>query len=895
MQRIKEFLIFLIILVLVSSFLVSSFGVQKTNIKLSKTSSDVLEEIDSKEKIEVVIKFNDSNKKNNASYVSKEVTYSDLENLEKDSSIEKIFPKFHITSQLQEATGIILSNSTNILKINNINLTGINQTICIIDSGVNFLHPDLIGKNESCVVDCFNKACVENCSISDDNGHGTHIAGIISASGNLTGVAPNSSLIAVKILDSSGDGSGNSNDLNNAVDYCVSQNVSVISMSLGTVSLFENYCDEVSGLGNWRDSINSATRNNISVVVASGNDANTTHISAPACITNSTAVADTYDANRGSITWGSTCTDLTTNIDKIVCHANRNSLLKILAPGAIINSTYNDLSYSEKGGTSMATPFVSASIAILKQFLESSNQQKNTTQIEDLLFETGKKISENNNTFSRINIYNATLSLDNISPEVNLISPEDNSLNLTQNHSFLCNTTDWQLANLTLQIWNSTSLYYEETKNISGTTNSSSFNLTNIPLGSYNWNCLSTDSKSNSAFSISNFSIFIGGISSTLISPSNNTFTNQNETSFSCNSSTDSTSTLSNSTLYIWNSSNYLIYDETKNISGTTNNSVFNYNLTLEDTFYWNCFSINNKTNSTFATNNFSLTFDLTKPNISNISSSISSNSAVINWTTSEESNSSINNSGSLTSSSSFQTNHSLTLSSLSAGSYEINITSCDRAGNCNSTNSSFTISEEISESSSPGGGGSSGGGTSSPSKPVNSTQNSSNNQTNNTFPIKAFQDIITSEEIKIGTSINLNLNDSLLIELNKSNHTILLNKIEENKANITIRSEPQNILLEVGEEEKLNLTSQNYFDLFLKLNSLNNNSINLTIKQIYEEIDHKEKDQKISKILLSILIALIFLYALYKAYLPLKKKKLKTKETLEKNEENKKSKKTKT
>ena len=117
-----------------------------------------------------------------------------------------------IRAFMSESVSIVNSDLSNNLQINSLNLTGTNQTVCVIDTGVNFLHPDLLGKNVSCVVDCYNKPCVKNCSIGDDHGHGTHVAGIIGASGGISGITPDISLIAVKVLASDGGGSGNDRD-----------------------------------------------------------------------------------------------------------------------------------------------------------------------------------------------------------------------------------------------------------------------------------------------------------------------------------------------------------------------------------------------------------------------------------------------------------------------------------------------------------------------------------------------------------------------------------------------------------------------------------------------------------------------------------------------------------
>ena len=130
----------------------------------------------------------------------------------------------------------------------------------------------------SCLIDCYNKACVEDCSVYDDNGHGTHVAGIVAANGIIRGIAPDAKLIGVKILDLNGNGhiTNAVSDLRNAINWCVqnrnSYNISVITMSLGTDELFNDYCD--GEILSWTSAINNATLFNISIAVATGNDGN---------------------------------------------------------------------------------------------------------------------------------------------------------------------------------------------------------------------------------------------------------------------------------------------------------------------------------------------------------------------------------------------------------------------------------------------------------------------------------------------------------------------------------------------------------------------------------------------------------------------------------------------
>lgn len=721
---------------------------------------------------------------------------------------------------LQDAKGIINASSVWNLTSSGSFIDGVGTSVCVIDTGVDKTHPDLSGKvlGEYCYCSakegassaCCPDGTSEDNNATDNHGHGTHVSGIVSASGGIEGISKGSSLVVVKVLNSSGV--GYDSDLKLAIEWCSNDtqinqyNISTISISLGGGQYNSESACSLADSFNVQSAIDAAVLKNISVVVATGNGNATNNvdgIASPACLSSTTRV---------------TASDKS---DNFASYAFRNSNFSdiLVAPGSNINSTQIGGGYFVDSGTSMATPMVSGIISLLNQYLNLSSREKSPLELKNLLNVTGLVLDDSANSganFSRINGYSAILSIDVDSPNVTLISPVDSDVNVSQNRTFICNSTDWQLSNVTFYIWNfSGGLYYNETKNISGESNQSSFNLTEIPFGSYRWNCESFDVLGNNALESSNNSLTVGGISVTLTSPLNNTYTNNNSINFSCSFSSEQGKDLVNSTFYLWNSSENLIFNKTENISGLINTTVANYSFSLEGNYSWNCFGENNASNSSFAVWNYTLVYDNSSPMISNVlNSSISSTGATISWTTNEVANSSV--SGDISGSSSdLVTSHSLLISGLSPSTtYSYSVSSCDITGNCqSSTGHSFSTSASASVNSGGGGGGGSGG----------------------------FSNyIISDSEISTGVSKNLGKFDKMTFGSGSKKHSLSISEIYSSSVLILVQSNPIKFNLSIGEEKKLNLSSSEYYDTSIELEGIKNSKANISLKKIFEKIKGK-------------------------------------------------------
>jgi subtilisin family serine protease len=264
-------------------------------------------------------------------------------------------------------------------QVNGTNSTGANQNICVIDTGVDYTHPDFSGCNQtgflagncSKVIGGYDFVNLD-ADPMDDHGHGTHCAGIAAGGGNVKGVAPGAKIIAIKVLDS--DGSGWMADIASGIDWCTANktrfNISAISMSLGGLAVYT----DATCPADYESLMSAAKSAGIAVVVASGNSYQTTGVSFPAC--------SPYVVPVGS----------TTKADAISSFSNRGPNLDIVAPGSSINSTVIG-GYAVYSGTSMATPHVAGAIALIRQdYLLRNSTTLTPAELETLLTTYGKKI-----------------------------------------------------------------------------------------------------------------------------------------------------------------------------------------------------------------------------------------------------------------------------------------------------------------------------------------------------------------------------------------------------------------------------------------------------------------------------------------------------------------------
>jgi len=212
-----------------------------------------------------------------------------------------------ISSQLQstENISILVNNSgpfigTSIPFQSGYDGSGI--IISIIDTGIDLSHPDLEGK----IIGGYD--FVDNDDMPEDvNGHGTQVAGIIAANGNLKGIAPNSKILMYKVSE---DGeSVPSHLIIKAIEKSIEDGADIINISLG-INQTNTKIDQA---------VNKAIRNNIFVVTAAGNfgpELNT--IGSPGINPNAITVGATFNNVTSSLVSTFEIDDKTFNVFPMV-------------------------------------------------------------------------------------------------------------------------------------------------------------------------------------------------------------------------------------------------------------------------------------------------------------------------------------------------------------------------------------------------------------------------------------------------------------------------------------------------------------------------------------------------------------------------------------------------
>ncbi len=243
----------------------------------------------------------------------------------------------------------------------NTKYTGKNVTVAIIDTGIS-PHADLIYPTNRIVG--FKDYVNNQSKFYDDNGHGTHCAGILagngySSKGKYKGIAPEANILAIKVLDESGN--GNTSDILSTIQWIIDNKevykTRIINFSLGAIAQYKERRDPLV------KAANKAIENDLIVVAAVGNSGpmrNT--ILSPATSRYVISVGSVDDRNESYA-----------HYETIAEFSSRGPTLDrvrkpdLLAPGVdIMSLSHRNLgNYTSLSGTSMSAPMISGAAALL--------------------------------------------------------------------------------------------------------------------------------------------------------------------------------------------------------------------------------------------------------------------------------------------------------------------------------------------------------------------------------------------------------------------------------------------------------------------------------------------------------------------------------------------------
>ncbi|MDQ0881889.1 Ig-like domain-containing protein [Peribacillus sp. V2I11] len=230
--------------------------------------------------------------------------------------------------------------------------------VAVIDTGVDDSLADL---KDTVRMDLGKNFIDKKVDAVDDNGHGTHVSGIIAAKADngysMQGINPAAKIMPVKVLDSSG--SGDMEKVALGIKYAVDHGAKVINLSLGG-----GYSRTI------EYALKHAAAKNVMVVVASGNDG-TDGLSYPA-------------SSKYAISVGAT-----NALDLVSDYSNYGSKLDMVAPGTGIPSLVPNGNVTYMDGTSMAAPHVAAATALLL----SGNPGLKVNEVREILHETSEYVA----------------------------------------------------------------------------------------------------------------------------------------------------------------------------------------------------------------------------------------------------------------------------------------------------------------------------------------------------------------------------------------------------------------------------------------------------------------------------------------------------------------------
>lgn len=280
----------------------------------------------------------------------------------------------------------VLDRIRNIFQINNLHKKGVvgkDVTVAVLDTGIYAGHPDIKG---SCIA--FYDAVNGKRYMYDDNGHGTHISGIIGGKGlgemgKYRGIAPGCNLVSVKVLNY--QGKGKMDNIRKGIGWILNNrkmyNISIVNMSVGATDSAESEESELVELVEMMWDVG------ITVVAAAGNNGpGNCSVSSPGISRKIITVGASDDNIMVYSATGKNMVNYSGRGPTASCIVKP----EIVAPGYNVTScsTGNRL-YTGRSGTSMATPIVSGICALYKGVYRNASPKEIKMQIHNSALDLG--------------------------------------------------------------------------------------------------------------------------------------------------------------------------------------------------------------------------------------------------------------------------------------------------------------------------------------------------------------------------------------------------------------------------------------------------------------------------------------------------------------------------
>jgi subtilisin family serine protease len=303
---------------------------------------------------------------------------------------------------LQLATTTASDGPTGAGSVHPLGINGAGRNVVVIDTGVDRSHPALSGAlvAEACFVAGLGELCPNGrstqvgagagapCTVSVEGcGHGTHVAALAvgrPVGSNPAGVAPGAGLISIRIFGAAPGGTGEVSAMTSDLIAALAHvdvlrrtiPIDAVNLSISGGPLYGAACDAAAGgdifLTQVAQQIDKLRRNGVAVVVATGNAGSAGQLAFPSCLSGVVPVA------------------ASTPDDAVATFSNRNTGVRLVAPGVDLVAAAPGGGTGVRSGTSMAAPQVSGAFALLRQRYAASDVSWLVQRLET----TGRPIAD---------------------------------------------------------------------------------------------------------------------------------------------------------------------------------------------------------------------------------------------------------------------------------------------------------------------------------------------------------------------------------------------------------------------------------------------------------------------------------------------------------------------